>query len=308
MKILVGISGASGVELGFCLLKALENFTQKNDEIYGILSKGAGASFWAENLALNSANAYHCEPCENDENVASVCHCERDEVEAWWLGRSGFCVAKMCYEPSGEVKSIENSQNFEFQAKNSAQNSNKNTKNSAFSKKSVENSLNLNLNHSEKAENSKNSSQNSQLLLSNNEILALCKKKFNLKKTHFFDDENLAAAVSSGSFGIDKTIIAPCSLNTLAKIKAGFADTLILRAAAVALKERKTLVLGVREMPFSTLALKQMTRLSKMGVIIAPPVFASYFKAENLDDLRNFIVGKWLDLLGIEHELYKRWR
>ena len=225
MKILVGISGASGAQLGFCLLKALEKFAKKNDEIYGILSKGAGASFWAENLANCSQN-----------------------------------------------------------------------------------SLNFSSNHSERAENSKNSAQNSQFLLSNNEILDFCKKKFNLKKTHFFDDENLAAAVSSGSFGIDKTIIAPCSLNTLAKIKAGFADTLILRAAAVALKERKTLVLGVREMPFSTLALKQMTRLSKMGVIIAPPVFASYFKAENLDDLRNFIVGKWLDLLGIQHELYKRWR
>ena len=263
MKILVGISGASGAQLGFCLLNALEKFTQKNDEIYGILSKGAGASFWAENLANCSQNSLnfssnHSERAENSLNLA---------------------------------------------LKNG-----KEIKNSAILNQGVENSLNLNLNHNERAENSKNSSQNSQFLLSNNEILALCKKKFNLKKTHFFDDENLAAAVSSGSFGIDKTIIAPCSLNTLAKIKAGFADTLILRAAAVALKERKTLVLGVREMPFSTLALKQMTRLSKMGVIIAPPVFASYFKAETLDDLQNFIVGKWLDLLGIQHELYKRWR
>ena len=249
MKILVGISGASGAQLGFCLLNALEKFTQKNDEIYGILSKGAGASFWAENLANCSQNSL-----------------------------------------------------------NLALKNGKEIKNSAILNQGVENSLNLNLNHNEKAENSKNLAQNSQFLFSNNEILDFCKKKFHLKKTHFFDDENLAAAVSSGSFGIDKTIIAPCSLNTLAKIKAGFADTLILRAAAVALKERKTLVLGVREMPFSTLALKQMTRLSKMGVIIAPPVFASYFGAENLEDLRNFIVGKWLDLLGIEHKLYKRWR
>ena len=306
MKILVGISGASGAQLGFCLLKALEKFAKKNDEIYGILSKGAGASFWAENLALNST-ARHCEPCENDENVASVRHCERDEVKSW----QSINLNDKCVTNSNKKSVLNQSENSAFDSENSAQNSknsNKNTKNSTISKKGVGNSLNLNLNHSERAENSKNSAQNSQLLLSNNEILDFCKQKFNLKKTHFFDDENLAAAVSSGSFGIDKTIIAPCSLNTLAKIKAGFADTLILRAAAVALKERKTLVLGVREMPFSTLALKQMTRLSKMGVIIAPPVFASYFKAENLEDLRNFIVGKWLDLLGIQHELYKRWR
>jgi len=121
------------------------------------------------------------------------------------------------------------------------------------------------------------------------------------------DDSDLAAAPSSGSFGIDATIVAPCSVNTLAKIHAGFADTLITRAAAVALKERKRLVLGVREMPFSTLALEHAAKLSALGAVIAPPVLGYYSGQNSLEDMENFIIGKWLDLLGLEHQIYKRW-
>nr|WP_314128598.1 UbiX family flavin prenyltransferase [uncultured Campylobacter sp.] len=121
------------------------------------------------------------------------------------------------------------------------------------------------------------------------------------------DDSDLAAAPSSGSFGIDATIVAPCSINTLAKIHAGFADTLITRAAAVALKERKRLVLGVREMPFSTLALEHAAKLSTLGAVIAPPVLGYYSAQNSLEDMENFIIGKWLDLLGLEHQIYKRW-
>lgn len=121
------------------------------------------------------------------------------------------------------------------------------------------------------------------------------------------DDSDLAAAPSSGSFGIDATIVAPCSISTLAKIHAGFADTLITRAAAVALKERKRLVLGVREMPFSTLALEHAAKLSALGAVIAPPVLGYYSGQNSLEDMENFIIGKWLDLLGLEHQIYKRW-
>ena len=122
-----------------------------------------------------------------------------------------------------------------------------------------------------------------------------------------YDDSDLAAAPSSGSFGIDATIVAPCSINTLAKIHAGFADTLITRAAAVALKERKRLVLGVREMPFSTLALEHAAKLSALGAVIAPPVLGYYSAQNSLEDMENFIIGKWLDLLGLKHQIYKRW-
>nr|WP_314475476.1 UbiX family flavin prenyltransferase [uncultured Campylobacter sp.] len=121
------------------------------------------------------------------------------------------------------------------------------------------------------------------------------------------DDSDLTAAPSSGSFGIDATIVAPCSINTLAKIHAGFADTLITRATAVALKERKRLVLGVREMPFSTLALEHAAKLSALGAVIAPPVLGYYSGQSSLKDMENFIIGKWLDLLGLEHQIYKRW-
>ena len=120
-------------------------------------------------------------------------------------------------------------------------------------------------------------------------------------------DSDLAAAPSSGSFGIDATIVAPCSINTLAKIHAGFADTLITRAAAVALKERKRLVLGVREMPFSTLALEHAAKLSALGAVIAPPVLGYYSAQNSLEDMENFIIGKWLDLLDIKHRIYQRW-
>ena len=121
------------------------------------------------------------------------------------------------------------------------------------------------------------------------------------------DDSDLTAAPSSGSFSIDATIVAPCSVNTLAKIHAGFADALITRAAAVALKERKRLILGVREMPFSTLALEHAAKLSALGAVIAPPVLGYYSGQNSLEDMENFIIGKWLDLLGLEHQIYKRW-
>ena len=122
-----------------------------------------------------------------------------------------------------------------------------------------------------------------------------------------YGDSDLAAAPSSGSFGTCAAIVAPCSINTLAKIHAGFADTLITRAAAVALKERKKLVLGVREMPFSTLALEHAAKLSALGAVIAPPVLGYYSAQNSLEDMENFIIGKWLDLLGLKHQIYKRW-
>jgi len=133
-----------------------------------------------------------------------------------------------------------------------------------------------------------------------------CKEKF--QKINFLDNNNLAAGVASGSFGIEKTILAPCSVSTLAKIHAGFGDTLLTRACCVALKERKTLILAVREMPFSTLSLEHMVKLSSLGAIVAPPVYASYAKSKTLEELENFIIGKWLDLLGIKHHLFQRWK
>ncbi|WP_455755907.1 UbiX family flavin prenyltransferase [Sulfurimonas sp.] len=121
------------------------------------------------------------------------------------------------------------------------------------------------------------------------------------------DNENISASIASGSFGVDAMIIAPCSMNTLAKVACGISDNLITRTAAVMIKEQKKLILAPREMPFSAIALENMQKLATLGVIIAPPVMAYYSKQQTLDEMENFIVGKWFDLLGIENNLYKRW-
>ncbi len=123
-----------------------------------------------------------------------------------------------------------------------------------------------------------------------------------------FDADDIAAPVASGSFRCDAMAIIPTSMNTLAKIACGIADNLVTRAAAVQIKERRTLLLAPREMPFSPIALENMVKLSRIGVIVAPPVAGYYANIETLEDMENFLIGKWFDLLGIEHNLYQRWK
>jgi len=121
------------------------------------------------------------------------------------------------------------------------------------------------------------------------------------------ENENIGASIASGSFGVDAMIIAPCSMNTLAKIACGISDNLVTRCAAVMIKEQKKLILAPREMPFSAIALENMHKLATLGIIIAPPVLAYYSEQQTLETMENFIIGKWFDLLGIENNLYKRW-
>jgi 4-hydroxy-3-polyprenylbenzoate decarboxylase len=128
------------------------------------------------------------------------------------------------------------------------------------------------------------------------------------KESNIFYNEEISAPVASGSFNIDTMIIAPCSMNTLAKIAVGISDNLITRAASVIIKEQKKLLLAPRELPFSPIALENMYKLSLLNVIIAPPVIAYYSDQKSIDDMENFIIGKWFDLLNIKHNLYKRWR
>ncbi|MCF6200655.1 MAG: UbiX family flavin prenyltransferase [Hydrogenimonas sp.] len=123
-----------------------------------------------------------------------------------------------------------------------------------------------------------------------------------------YSDEDIAAPMASGSFPTDAMAIVPCSMNTLAKIACGIADNLTTRTAAVIIKERRTLLLAPREMPLSAIALENMLKLSRLGVIIAPPVIGYYSDHSNIEEMESFIIGKWFDLLGIEHSLYKRWR
>ena len=131
--------------------------------------------------------------------------------------------------------------------------------------------------------------------------------KENRKTFAAYDNTNIAAPIASGSFGADAMIIVPCSTNTLSKIAHGISDNLITRASSVMLKERKQLILALRETPLSTIMLKNMTKLSKYGAIIAPPMLGYYSEQKSLEDMHKFLFGKWLDLLGIENRLYKRW-
>jgi len=125
--------------------------------------------------------------------------------------------------------------------------------------------------------------------------------------TILLDDENIGAITASGSFKTDAMAIIPCSMNTLAKITHGIADNLLTRTASVMIKEKRPLLLAPREMPFSAIALENMLKLSMLGIHIAPPVLGYYAEASTLLDMEKFLIGKWFDLLGIEHNLFQRW-
>lgn len=127
------------------------------------------------------------------------------------------------------------------------------------------------------------------------------------KNIIFYNDKDISAPIASGSFPVDKMIILPCSMNTLAKCTIGIADTLITRAFSVMLKEKRDIILAPREMPYNTIQLENMAKLSSFGVIIAPPMMGYYSEQQTLEDMEKFIIGKWFDLLNIEHNLYKRW-
>ena len=141
------------------------------------------------------------------------------------------------------------------------------------------------------------------LKLENNIKISQLKKK----NITIYKDKAISAPIASGSFGAEAMIILPCSMNTLAKCSMGMSDSLITRAFNVMLKERKNIVLAPREMPYNTLSLENMHKLSSLGVSIAPPVLGYYSKQQNLDEMENFLIGKWYDLLNIENNLYKRW-
>ena len=118
---------------------------------------------------------------------------------------------------------------------------------------------------------------------------------------------DMSASIASGSFKTRGMIVAPCSMRSLAEIANGNTTTLLTRAADVVLKERRRLVLMVRETPLHSVHLRNMLTLSDMGAIISPPVPAFYSKPESIADIVAHSVGRVLDLFEIEHALVKRW-
>lgn len=124
---------------------------------------------------------------------------------------------------------------------------------------------------------------------------------------YFYENYDLAAPISSGSYKIDGMVVAPCSMKTLAAIAHGYSDSLLTRAADVCIKDKRRLVLLPRETPLSSIHLENMLKLSNLGVIIMPPTPGFYDHPQDLSDIVSSIVGRSLDQLGIKHDLIKRW-
>lgn len=119
--------------------------------------------------------------------------------------------------------------------------------------------------------------------------------------------QQIGATIASGSFVFDAMAIVPCSVNTMSAIASGLASNLLTRAADVALKEKRRLVLVVRETPLHLGHLRTMATLAEMGAVIAPPMPAFYTLPKSLDDIVDQQVGRLLDLLGVEDDVTQRW-
>ena len=122
-----------------------------------------------------------------------------------------------------------------------------------------------------------------------------------------YDNEDYGAALASGSFLTMGMVIIPCSMKTLAGIVSGYCESLLLRAADVTIKEQRKLVIVPRECPFSTIHLRNLYELSKLGGVVIPPVPAYYNHPETIEDINKYIAGKVFNQFNIENKLIKPW-
>jgi 4-hydroxy-3-polyprenylbenzoate decarboxylase len=122
-----------------------------------------------------------------------------------------------------------------------------------------------------------------------------------------YDIGDIGARISSGSFKTDGMLVAPCTVKTMSAIANSYSENLLIRVGDVTLKERRQLLLLVRETPLHLGHLRNMERLCEMGAIIMPPAPAFYHKPDTIQDIVDHIVGKMLDIFGIEHTLFQRW-
>ncbi len=148
----------------------------------------------------------------------------------------------------------------------------------------------------------------------NASIVCKAEKKMNLinhintlRQYNIEIHQNITSKLASGSFRFESCIILPTSSNTLSCISNGLQNNLLTRVAGICLKEKRLLVLGVREMPLDSIMLSNMTRLAHSNVCIAPPIIGYYGNITSLESMQDFLVGKYFDILNIEHDLFKRW-
>ncbi|MGC9335491.1 MAG: UbiX family flavin prenyltransferase [Anaerolineae bacterium] len=128
-----------------------------------------------------------------------------------------------------------------------------------------------------------------------------------LPATWRWDVGNLAAPIASSSRAAQAMVVVPCSMKTLAAIAHGYAADLIVRSAEIMLRLNRLLVIVPRETPLSLSAIENMRRVRLAGAILLPPVMAYYPRPQTIDDVTDFFVGKILDVLGVDHDLYHRW-
>jgi 4-hydroxy-3-polyprenylbenzoate decarboxylase len=128
------------------------------------------------------------------------------------------------------------------------------------------------------------------------------------KSYFFYDNSDMFAGPASGSFKIDAMVVCPCSIKTLSAIANGYGDTLTSRAASCCLKEERKLILVIRETPLDLPGIKNMLSAKQAGATILPAMPGFYHKPQKIEDLVNFIVGKTLDQLNINHSLFERWK
>lgn len=127
-------------------------------------------------------------------------------------------------------------------------------------------------------------------------------------RVHYHPIKDIGASIASGSFRVKGMVIMPCSMGTLSAIAHGASDNLMARAADVMLKEGRTLVIVPRETPLHAIHLENMLKLSRLGVRLIPAMPAFYHQPKTLEDIIDFLVGKVLDSLSIDHQLFQRWR